>query len=113
MAQGLNLNSHWRQSHLRDNRLEAWIGMNKVEVRIVRDMHQERRVFLISSLQVTNRFIFAPESGIAKGELDWRNVFSCRRSLDIAKIPLQHGSEAAPAEYLLHFCGTFLVSPEQ
>src|SRR6266576_5490310 len=102
MAQGLNLNSHWRQSHLRENRLEAWVRMDKIEVRIVREMHQERRVFLVSSLQVADRFIFAPESGIAKGELEWGNVFSCRRPLDIAKIPLQHGSEAAPAEYLLH-----------
>src|SRR6266550_3331915 len=87
--------------------------MDKIEVRIVREMHQEGRVFLVGSLEVADRFIFVPESGIAKGELDWGNVFFCRRSLDIAKIPLQHGSETAPAEYLLHSCGAFLVSPEQ
>ena len=87
--------------------------MNKIKVRIMGEMHQEGDMFLVSSLQVADRFIFAPESGIAKGELHWGNVFCCRGSLNIAEIPLQHGPEAAPAECPLHFCGMFLVSPEQ
>src|ERR1700692_453913 len=104
---------HRGQAHLVYDRLEARIGMNKIKVRIVWEMHQEWRAFLVSSLQVADRFIFAPESGIAKGELDWRNVFCCRSFLNVAEIPLQLGPEAAPAECPLHFCGTFLVSPEQ
>src|ERR1700692_5128319 len=87
---------HRGKAHLVYDRLEPRIGMNKIKVRIVWEMHQEGRAFLVSSLQVADRFIFAPESGIAKGELHWGNVFCCRGSLIFAEIPLQHGREAAP-----------------
>src|SRR5258708_37001399 len=86
--------------------------MDKIKARIMGEMHQEGGMFLVSSFQVADRFIFAPESGIAKGELDWGNVFCCRGSLNISEIRVQHSQEAAPAECQLHFCGMFLVAPE-
>ena len=76
-------------------------------------MHQGRCAFLVGSLKVMHSLIFAAESCIAKGELDWGNVFLFRRPLNLAEIPLQHGLKPPPVEGALHFVGAVLIPPKQ